>query len=1009
MKKLESFKTTESFFNYISILLSAKDGNKTKEAGDLFEAFTQEWHLEFNDYVAVYDANNIHAIPSHIIDKIDGWELLQKGANSFGIDKICVARNDGRIDVHQDKSTLHMDKKLGTDKAAKMMSLRDNPLKNIRHFVINTTARDLSYYAKLWKDQTPLTYGYDKFVASEDDAEAISRDIMFWNNIRAKKQGKPTTNIFKFVSRGQQQDDYINAGVSYAKKSFQLHGRPKWHQLGVGALGKSVLDPIILAELESLFNPIYTKTPNPVSVSFYHSSKTLPKNGWEEVMRRRAKGIYDEVIVVSGTSVIDGENDDNLSTPFPKTTSVADAVVKIKTALDNNTSVLLLTLYHHAGQIEQIKKQLNRFYPGFKYWYRKRDECDWPCSNADSSYSPALDDRTESVITYGSSGTERLGKDPIADYGLNNINIHGVCAHNFTWAQAETAGLVKPLILIMPCIKESEVAQMFPEFVGTDGRVDWNMRVCGVPVDNTYPNAGLIADLVALAKTLVEYPEVKRLLTFSHQVKTNKLAEMNWPWICKKVLGNSNIEKSVKKLFWQVLNDDVYNSTSTKDHTTAIKRAKTHDRYAIGSCKVFGRGYDDKFSPKHHAAIHFDNKTIVTAVQEIWRVTRTDPNPNTNKSVCGDPNAYYILPMQFNDISDEPTFSEDRLEQLLGILQFNKNIFDEFQSLVQNPNGSKRKQVRSSNSNIWIPENFDPTAFGGLITWIAQKSKGQMIDNIVVDAHTWLLEKYLGLPEITGKYTSLINQEFLSLEQYSPLFNYWKLYKTNPRTFREKFWAGDYVLKGNTNNFSQETKDRITQNLIEFKLFKDQCVRHKEELFEAMKEIAEKEIPKQFAPEGNYSYISTKLSKEFQLPVHQVQKFVTGPLIKKWYANKQHWKNNHRIVYNLLAVNASDSCGLDEWAEKVIPLLEQHGISTYNVAAHSLRNRFIRKDHYNALSTDEFEVITNLAKEVTTLAYKSRPYDYEPWNKDLAKKDPKKYKDWIKQTKIGRDKYYEQS
>jgi hypothetical protein len=1007
MKKLESFKTTEAFFDYIGDLLSAKDGNKTKEAGDLFEEFTCEWHLEFNDYIAVYDANNIHSIPSHIIDKIDGWELLQKGANSFGIDKICVARNDGRIDVHQDKSTLHMDKKLGTDKAAKMMSLRDNPLKNIRHFVINTTAQDLSHYARLWKDQTPLTYGYDKFVASEDDAEAISRDKMFWDNIRAKKKGKPTTSIFGFVSRGPQQDDYINAGIAYAKKAFQTHGRPKWHQLGVGALGKSVLDPIILAELEYLFNPAYTKTPRPVSVSFYHSSKTLPKNGWEEVMRRRAKGVYDEVIVVSGTAVIDGENDINLSTPFPKTTSVASAVVKIKEALDNDKSVLLLTLYHHAGQIEQIKKQLNRFYSGFKYWYRKRDECDWPCSNADSSFAPALDDRTESILTYGSSGTERLGKDPLSDYGLNNINIHGVCAHNFTWAQAESAGLVKPLILIMPCVKESEVAQLFPEFVDQNGRVDWNMRVRGVPVDNTYPTAGLVADLVALAKTLVEYPEVKRLLTFSHQVKTNKLAEMNWPWICKKVLGNSNIEKSVKKLFWQVLNDDAYNSASTKDHTTAIKRAKAHDRYAIGSCKVFGRGYDDKFSPKHHAAVHFDNKTIVTAVQEIWRVTRTDIDPKTNKPVCGDPNAYYILPMRFNDIGDKPTFGEDRLEQLLGILQFNKNIFDEFQSLVQNPNGSKKKQDRSLNSKVWIPEDFDPATFGGLITWVAQKSKGQMIDNIVVEAHTWLLKKYLSLPEVTPKLTSPINQEFLVLEEFSPLFNYYKLYKTNPRTFREKFWAGDYVLKG-SNNFSQETKDQITQNLIEFKLFKDQCETHKGEIIEVMKSIAEKEIPKQLAPDGNYSYIGTKLSEEFGLPKHQVQQYVTGPLTKKWYANKLHWKNTHRVVYNLLAVNAEGANSLEEWSEKVVPLLEEHRISTYNVAAHTLRKRFINKDFYNALSKEEFEVIRSLADQVKKRAYlangaskKGKP----SWNSGIDETDPR-YKEWVEKVATGREKYY---
>jgi hypothetical protein len=83
------------------------------------------------------------------------------------------------------------------------------------------------------------------------------------------------------------------------------------------------------------------------------------------------------------------------------------------------------------------------------------------------------------------------------------------------------------------------------------------------------------------------------------------------------------------------------------------------------------------------------------------------------------------------------------------------------------------------------------------------------------------------------------------------------LFKTNPRTFREKFWAGDYVLKGN-NNFSQQTKEIIQQNIIEFKLFKEQCKQHKEELFEVMKKIADKEIPKQLAAEGNYSCISKK-------------------------------------------------------------------------------------------------------------------------------------------------------
>jgi hypothetical protein len=952
MKKLESFKSTVNFFDYITTNLS--NGN-SQIAGKLFEEFTREWHLEYGDYVAIYDANDKHSIPQQIVDKIDAWELLDKGANSYGIDKICVTRNGGQIDIHQDKSTLHIDKNLSARKAEGMMSLRNNPLKNIRHFVINTTAQDMSSYSKLWKDHPPLTFGYDKFVPDGADSESQARDKQFWHNIRLKRKGIHPTNIFGFVSRGSQQDDYINAGVNFGRTTFQNNGKPKWHQLGVGALGKSVLDPIILAELESLFDPIYTGTPYPVSVSFYHSSKTLPKNGWEEVMRRRAKGLYDEVIVISGTAVVDGENDTNLSTVFPKTTSVADAVVRIRGALENNKSVLLLTLYHHSQQIADIKKHLTKYYPEFRYWYRKRDECDWPCSNADSSFAPALDDRTESVITFGSSGTERLGKDLVNDYGINNINIHGPCAHKFTWSQAEDAGLVKPLILILPCVRESEVASLFPEFTDANGRVDWNMRVKGIPVDNTYPTAGLIADLVAMAKSLAEYPEVKRLLTFSHQVKTNKLAEVNWSWVCNKVLDHSNYSKSVKKLFWQVLNDDAYNSASVKDHTLAIRKAKKHNRYAIGSCKVFGRGYDDKFSPKHHAAIHFDGKTIVTAVQEIWRITRTDIDPNTNKPVCGDPNAYYILPLRYNDIGDEPSFSEDRKQQLDGILQHNKNIFDEFQSLIQNPNGSKRKQVRTPGSRLWVPEDFDATSFAGLITWITQNSKGKVIDSLMVEAHTWMLNQYLTTPDFTpgNKYqTTAINKAFYGNPKFKPIFDCYKLAKTSPTDFRNNFWFGTYVNRARS-TFSQETKDRITQNLIEYKMYINDLKSHRESKFKLIERDAKKMFSQIYSLNKKTFNIVPVLSEKYNVPTHQIGKKVVTPLLKVLRKNSQQFKILQKTIYDILLITAADAVGTDDWAQKTVDLLPEYNISNYGVNALSIKKQFIRRDSFKVLTFDE--------------------------------------------------------
>ena len=63
MKKLESFKQTSNFIQYVTELL-AKGNSQT--AGKLFEDFTREWHLEYGDYIAVYDANNKHSIPQQI-------------------------------------------------------------------------------------------------------------------------------------------------------------------------------------------------------------------------------------------------------------------------------------------------------------------------------------------------------------------------------------------------------------------------------------------------------------------------------------------------------------------------------------------------------------------------------------------------------------------------------------------------------------------------------------------------------------------------------------------------------------------------------------------------------------------------------------------------------------------------------------------------------------------------------------------------------------------------------
>jgi hypothetical protein len=950
MKKLQSFNSTPELFEHIATLLGSGVASNKKVAGDLFEQYTREHHLAFSDYVEVYDANDKIKIPDWVVDTIDGWELLNKGANSYAIDKICVTRN-GDIDIHQDKSTLDMDKNLSTGMAEGMMSVRNNPLKNVRNYVINTTARDISHYASLWKDQPVICYGSNYF--ADEDTEAIKRDKIFWANLKLKQKNKPVTKIYNFVPRNVGQTEYIDAGVNFATASFQQSKSAKWHQLAVGGLGKSVLDAVLLTELEDLFDPVLTNTPQSVSVSFYHSSKTLPKNGLEEVQRRRAKGFYDEVFVVSGTSVTDGEDDNNLRSIFPKETKPANAVDRIKKALDTNKKVLILTLYHHGEQIERIKNLLNDSYPGFKFWYRKRDECDWPAGDPDNSYAPGLDNRTESILTFGSSGTERVSKDPLG-YGTNNVSIHGPCVHKFTWGQAEDQGLVKPLILITPTVKESDIANWYPEFVDTKtGRVAWDMRVKGQSVNGEMPTVGLIADLTALAKTLVKYPQIKNLLGFSHRVKTNALAQANWADVCKKVLGNSAQDKKVKKLFWQVLNDDKYNSASIQDDKWAIKKALKHERNIVAACKLIGRGYDE---PRHHAAIHFDPKSIVNTTQEIWRAVRKDDTTQ-------DPFSYYILPMRYNDLDHEPSFSEERLAQLQGILEQHDPIRDEFELLTQTPNSGSKKKNRKLGQRIFLPEDFDPTQLGGLYTWYQHSRKLEILEDLYGEAHSWLLKRYIETPNFSpnnNKQMGKIRKEFFEQERFQPLFACYKLAKTSPVDFKANFWGGAY-LKGST-NYSMELKHLVDGNILAYKEFRTKVEAQRKQVDAQIKKEAPELAGKVLFTGRRFFNVTQVLSEKHSLSTAIVNRTIDN-LYATLQTNNTHWKKIHDKALRILIDQADKSSGYNEWATNAIDQFESNGISTHNLSGIIIQKAFIRNKD-GLLNKTQFAKIYKLAPGV---------------------------------------------
>lgn len=789
------FKNTKDFFEYIDQLIIS---NQSKKAGLLFQEFTKEWHMVFGDYVEVYDNPTFDSVPIEILERIDGVDFFSKIGNgdAFGIDKICVARS-GEIDIHQDKSTTYKDKKLSANKATAMMSCRENPFKNIRNYVINTTAVDISHYVELWKNQKPIIFNGEEFLPDYDDCEAQSRDEMLWMNIRRRRFGFKAKPIYDFTPRNQNQTDYIDAHISFVKSNLIKKFEAKWYQKGVGGLGKSVLDSVLLGTIQkNYWTKELTETPVAISVDFYHSSKTLNANGWEHICRRRAMGLYDRVVIVSGTKIIDKENSSQaISKKFTMTTNALATFKEIQKAIELGQTVLIITLYHHAEIIEEvlnlIRAKINK---KARFWTRKRDECDWPCSNVDSSFAPALDKRTESVITFGSSGTDRFG-DPYKDYGTNNINIHGPCLYDLGWSKAEDEGLVKPLILLTPQILMSEVAKLFPDLIDKK-KLELSYRVKGIPVDNVYPTAEMIVKLVAIIKTLQRFPEIQRIMAFANFIRNNKLAEANWKMVADRVLGKDKNAQRVKKIFWTVLNDEQFNS-NPKTLKQAIKIAKAKQNYIVGSCRSTGRGYNDESkNKKHHAGFHLDDRNLVDLVQNIWRVVRIDENK--------DPFAYYICPLIYNDMDpDKPTWSQQTIQTLKAIFKHNIRIKEDFESQVQK--GSGEKSRKKGSKRIWLLKEIDEALLGDLVDVIATTSKGEYFNGLVMDAHNWLTEEMMKLAYPTSRNRGEVFKKFEKIEKFQPLHRQWKF-----DSWMQGFW------NCKKSYYDKEIRQKMMMNRVAF-------------------------------------------------------------------------------------------------------------------------------------------------------------------------------------------------
>lgn len=958
--------TTECFANIVELI---KDG-KRKEAGDIFEEFLKTFFLHNLTYKEVYNTNRSDEIPQWVLQRINAEELVNATKDSPLIDMIGIDHY-GEIDVIQGKSSMHIDKNAGMNLATGLMSSVNNPLTNVRDYVFCTMYEDVSRLFNVWTVTPPKVYKYEDFLPSDSD-ESIRQDEVMWKNCNL---GKSVLDIAKlssaFQSRGPQQDAYVDAGYTGLSGQLLATGRAKGYQKGSGALGKSWLAPVIMARLQNDFwKPWRTNSPQPVHVSFFHSSQTINDNGSTEVLVRKGSGIHDKVIVVSGSDVIDKDNADNASAKFTKmrANDQVKIVRKIKRAMEAGQGVHLITLYHHSEAIAEIRRLLKNEYKGFEFWSRRRDECDWPCSNHYSSYAASLDDRTKSIITYGDTGTDRFG-NPHKDYGTNNLDIHGPLMHSYTWASAENDQLVKLLILVPVVISVKELVLAFPDLVDKHGNFDFDARVIGEQVDNTFPTNYNILTIAAVQKALCKFPQIKRPMQFSSRVKINALIKKNWKWVADKILGRTKTENAVRNLHknFEVINDEQYNAHAVKNSITSLKRCKAVERSIMGSCRVFNRGWND-VPPKgyrgswkkFHAGWHTSERNLVDLVQEIWRFVRLDTNDN-------DPFAYYIQPLILNDLDpDNQHWSQGNLKHLTAILHSNKNIADEFESIQQGGGGGSARKKKKRIQFVW-PADFDPSKIDFTMQSIAMSAGGgKLYPDLATEAHSWLTDKKLQLTEpANAQLIGKLNKEFMKIDKFRPLWSHYK----NKTVWRERFWAGTY-------SFDSAVKEQINDNLMTYHKYCEQQIEWAEERAESVRAIVRKARMMQIHVDKNYFPAHPTLCEQFGWEVQRSHAYV-----EKHCADIQDDKTiekhitdvNIPHVFDCLVNTAPDSECMEEWAQRTADMIDRNIIDVSLYDRPIYKGRFA-KEHDKSKSKTNYLTSVILRRFVKAILFKKSQY-----------------------------------
>ena len=680
--------------------------------------------------------------------------------------------------------------------------------KNVAKWVLFSPFKGTAPIYKIWEDL--VVYGQEILVPHDDDEDEITRDKLFYDNIREDEKNK-RTDLYEINTRGELQDRIIDENYPVAVKRIRANGFWKNFIEACGGIGKSFLDPVISAfvELALTKRRIRKLTGNYkgyASVNFYHSTVTLPKNGRDCLRWRRGAGILtDEGFVMSGTTVAQEEDDAKIT--FKKTTNPDTMALWILDALENGRTPQILALMHHANIVMKVEKKLKKLNPKFKWFRINKDEIDlyW---NPQTNYGKAHE--LDAVWHTGSTAT--LVESSNTDlYTTNNIAKLGIRTSHVTMTETENEELVKPTNIAEVRIPASEVLAIFPDVkVGKDNLIDWNQTVKfdGVNPENAlsqtpqYPTLSTILTNMAVLRVLPEYPNNRQCIRFANRLVTNKLAEQNWTQLADKIYGKNptKLQKEVRNMYMQTFNDD---TTITSKMISSFKQvlsyAKTHPAWSLGSSKIAGRGFDDSISPKLNTAWWYDTKDIRTMVQEWMRIIRLDgARPNDE--------ALLIVPIFYNDLDTDITKHHTEKESATlfrDILKFNQSIADEAIEYAKAGTTKSRKpriKLYGFQTNLTELEldNFK-NFLSSEIYWNNRYDFGTHHSDVAKASNDWL--KY------RMEQTNPSNKEEIAISLQKTLAD-------NPWIEKNYTDPKDYLKFGHVSKLSQDTQDIIFENKL---------------------------------------------------------------------------------------------------------------------------------------------------------------------------------------------------